>query len=174
MVGDGGGPSDWVADAAKRFGASDVAQRCAALLRGGEDAELLPYLAGRAIGLADGRADYWPRVWAARALRYAWDERAAPAVIDALADSAWRVREMAAKVVLQYELGEAADAVAALALDPVARVRAAAAAALGTIGESEHADALRELTRDPEDVVRRRAERALQSLSRRLDRTFGP
>jgi hypothetical protein len=34
-----------------------------------------------------------------RKLLYSWDEMARAAVLDALADEAWRVREMAAKVV---------------------------------------------------------------------------
>jgi HEAT repeat protein len=159
-----------VAAAVRRFGNAEVALRCAALLRGGEDSELLPYLAGPAVGLTGGRVDYWPRVWGARGLRYAWDERAGPAVVDALTDRAWRVREMAAKVALQYELGEAAEALAALGADPVARVRAAAAAALAQVGEAEHADILRDLIEDSEPLVRRRAVRSLRILSRRLDR----
>jgi hypothetical protein len=48
-------------------------------------------------GHADGKAGYWPRVWAARDLLHAWDDRAAAAIIQATADDAWRVREMAAK-----------------------------------------------------------------------------
>ena len=157
--------------AVARFGQSDVAMRCAAVLRGGEDSELDSYLAGGAIRLAESR-DYWRRVWAARGLRYAWDERAAPAVIDALSDDAWRVREWAAKLVLRYELGQAADEVAALGRDPVPRVRAAVAAALAKIGEAEHADVLHDLTDDPESFVRDRAERSLRALSERLDRAL--
>lgn len=154
----------------RRFGPGEVALRCAALLRGGSDLELLPYLAGPAVGLASGRVDYWPRVWGARGLRYAWHERAAAAVVDALGDPVWRVREMAAKVVQQYELGEAADALGELSADPVPRVRAAVAAALGTVGEAEHAEVLHGLAADPEPRVRRRAERGLRNLSERLDR----
>jgi HEAT repeat protein len=164
-----GRPAEWVADASSRFGEVEVALRCAELLRGGDDAELLRYLAGPAIGLA-ATVDYWPRVWAARGLRYAWDERAVPAVLDALTDPAWRVREMAAKVALQYELGETAEALAELTTDPVPRVRAAAAAALAQVGEAEQADVLRVLLDDPESLVSRRAERSLRALSQRLDR----
>jgi hypothetical protein len=170
-VADSRRPAEGVRAAVVQFGLSDVALRCAALLRGGEDEELNPYLAGRAVGLAKSR-DYWPRVWGARGLRYAWDKRAAPAVVDALSDVSWRVREMAAKVALQYELGEAADALASLCADSVPRVRAAAAAALGVVGESEHADALRVLANDSEPLVRRRAERSLRTLAKRLDRSF--
>lgn len=48
------------------------------------------------------------------------------AVLAALGDDAWRVREMAAKVIAKRRLGEALPAVAALRADPVPRVRAAA------------------------------------------------
>jgi HEAT repeat protein len=64
---------------------------------------------------------------------YAWDDNAADAVIAALADEAWRVREMAAKVVARRRLGDALTVVAALQQDPVPRVRAAAARALAVL-----------------------------------------
>ena len=84
--------------------------------------------------------DYWVRTWAARGLLHGWSEGAAdvavPAIVGALDDDAWRVREMAAKVVRRWRLHEAAAGVAALADDEVPRVRAAAARA-----RSELADA---------------------------------
>ena len=55
---------------------------------------------------------------------------ATAALIEAMGDGAWRVREMAAKVVARHRVGEALDAVAALRDDPVPRVRAAAARAV--------------------------------------------
>lgn len=70
--------------------------------------------------------DYWLRVWAARGLLWAWDDTARPAVVEALYDDAWRVREMAAKVVARHQLGDALPVVADLCNDPVQRVRAAA------------------------------------------------
>ena len=73
----------------------------------------------------DGGQQYWLRVWAARAL-YAWDEMARAAVLDALGDEAWRVREMAVKVVARRLVGEALAAVAELRQNPVNRVRLAA------------------------------------------------
>jgi hypothetical protein len=69
---------------------------------------------------------YWLRVWGARGLLYAWDDTARPAVVAALNDEHWRVREMAAKVVARHLLGEAMDPVAELRNDRVARVRQAA------------------------------------------------
>jgi HEAT repeat protein len=69
---------------------------------------------------------YWLRVWGARGLLYAWGDSAGPAVVAALADEHWRVREMAAKVVARRLIGEAIDAVAGLTSDEVPRVRQAA------------------------------------------------
>ena len=73
-----------------------------------------------------GKGGYWPRVWAARGLLHAWDDRATAVIIQATTDHAWRVREMAGKVVARHRVGDALDAVAALRDDPVPRVRAAA------------------------------------------------
>jgi hypothetical protein len=72
------------------------------------------------------RNQYWRRVWGARGLLYAWTDEAEGAVVAALADEHWRVREMAAKVVAKRGIGGALDAVTALRGDPVPRVRAAA------------------------------------------------
>jgi HEAT repeat protein len=65
----------------------------------------------------------------ARALLYAWDDSAQPAVLAALADESWRVREMAAKVVAKRKIGDALSVVAEMSTDPVPRVRAAVARA---------------------------------------------
>ena len=87
---------------------------------GGEHGELV--LGGQ----NGGRGGYWPRVWAARGLLHAWDDAATEAIIAATADEAWRVREMAAKVIARHRVGDALGAVAGLRDDPVPRVRAAA------------------------------------------------
>lgn len=113
---------------------------------------------------------YWPRVWAARGLLHGYDASAARSVVAALGDEAWRVREMAAKVVARWEVGEAADALVPLLADAVPRVRAAGVRALGVVGEGEHAEALHEVTDDPEEAVRRAAGDALDRLGVRLDR----
>jgi len=73
---------------------------------------------------------YWLRVWAARGLLHAYADQAEQAVIEALADEHWRVREMAAKVIARYRIGAALEAVAELRQDPVPRVRAAASRAV--------------------------------------------
>jgi hypothetical protein len=77
-------------------------------------------------GWNGGKTGYWPRVWAARGLLHAWDDTATDAITRAASDDAWRVREMAAKVVARHRVGDALDAVAALRGDAVPRVRAAA------------------------------------------------
>jgi hypothetical protein len=122
-----------------RRGRAQVVAGCVALLRGQDvDDGFILALSGPAghVVLDDGpaqRNQYWRRVWGARGLLYAWPdeapdeaEEAEAAVIDALADAHWRVREMAAKVVAKRRIGAALDSVAALREDPVPRVRAAA------------------------------------------------
>jgi hypothetical protein len=168
-------PSDRMREAAHRHGDAVIAQRAADVLRGGGyDDELLLYLGGPHAQkmLERGDKPYWPRVWAARALLYVWDPAAASAVVLALSDEHWRVREMAAKVCLKRTLSEALDRLAMLAGDPVPRVRAAAARALGALGEAEAAEPLRHLLDDVDRDVRIRAEQALDLLSRRLDRAL--
>jgi hypothetical protein len=119
-----------------RRGRDQVIDGCVALL-GGRDADddLILALAGPAglVMIHDGpaqRNQYWGRVWGARGLLYAFDERAADAVIGALRDEHWRVREMAAKVIARHKLGAALPAIAELRDDPVPRVRAASKRAL--------------------------------------------
>jgi hypothetical protein len=81
-------------------------------------------------GGAGGRPGYWPRVWGARGLLHQWDPAATEAIIEATHDEAWRVREMAAKVIARHAVGDALDAVAALRTDEVERVQAAASRAV--------------------------------------------
>jgi HEAT repeat protein len=119
-------------------GAAPLTAGCVALLAGRPDEvsdDLITVLGGESArtvldGNAGGRSGYWPRVWAARGLLHAWDPAATAAIIGATADEAWRVREMAAKVIARHRVGDAFDAVAALRTDPVERVRAAAARAV--------------------------------------------
>lgn len=121
-----------------RRGTAQVVAGCVTLLAGGDtDDSLVHALGGPAADSVLGphpRRDqrYFLRVWAARALLYAWDDGAESlrdAVLAALSDESWRVREMAAKVVARREIGEGLTAVAGLQQDPVPRVRAAAARA---------------------------------------------
>jgi HEAT repeat protein len=118
-----------------RRGQAEVVAACVGLLAGGEaDRAFVFAIGGPAAQSVLGphpRRDqrYFLRVWAARALLYAWDDSARDAVIAALADESWRVREMAAKVVSRRKLGDALPIVAGLRADPVPRVAAAAARA---------------------------------------------
>jgi len=142
------------AERARRGGPALIAD-CVALLEGRPDDvddRLITVLGGDAAqhvidGGEGGRSGYWPRVWAARGLLHAWpdpdpdsaadvnaadanpagsEDAATAAIIGALGDPRWRVREMAAKVIAAHRVGQALDAVAALRADPVPRVRAAA------------------------------------------------
>lgn len=116
---------------------------CVALLRGASadvDAALVVALGGPpARWVLTGEPsgpDYWLRVWAARGLLYAWSDEAGPAVLIALGDDAWRVREIAAKVVARRRLDDGFEPVADLQTDENTRVRAAAARALAALAAS--------------------------------------
>jgi hypothetical protein len=93
-----------------RRGTAQVVAGCIALLQGQDvDDDFILALGGPGGHriLDDGpaqRNQYWPRVWGARALLYAWTDEAEGAVVAALADEHWRVREMAAKVVAKRGL----------------------------------------------------------------------
>jgi len=86
-------------------------------------------------GRDGGLHGYWPRTWAARGLLHQWDDVATDAIIDATTHEAWRVREMAAKVIARHHVSPAIDAIVSLLDDDNARVRAAADRALRTIAE---------------------------------------
>jgi hypothetical protein len=119
-----------------RRGLPAVVSGCLGILDGRDsDEDLLIVLAGPAAypiinGLSGGMRGYWPRVWAMRGLLYAWEDRGAPAVIRGTTDEAWRVREMALRVITRHCLGEAIHAVAGLQADHSRRVGAAAERAL--------------------------------------------
>ena len=124
-------PRQSVEQACSRWGTLRVVNGCVDLVDGkGADDELILALGGPpAEWVRTGEPsgpDYWLRVWGARGLLYAWDESARPAVLRALNDESWRVREMALKVVARHDLAEAADQVASLKDDPSARVRRSA------------------------------------------------
>ena len=98
----------------------------------------MTWLGGAHAAALDARPEsrelvYFPRVWAARGLLYAWDPAAEAAVIGGLRDPAWRVREMCAKVVRVRRIREARTSLERLESDPVARVREAATKALDAL-----------------------------------------
>lgn len=125
-------PRQSVAAECERRGHAAVVSGCVDLLEGREaDDALVLALGGPAAqrvlaGKEGGKGGYWPRVWAARGLLHAWADEAAPAIARATTDDAWRVREMAAKVIARHQVDYAFAAVARLRGDPVPRVRAAA------------------------------------------------
>jgi hypothetical protein len=120
-----------------RRGKAAVLADCLALLRGETDLALLQSVGGQgAAKYFDGKQHddtYWFRVWGLRGLLWSWDDSAAPAVRDATTDEAWRVREMAAKVVARHLVAEAGTAVDRLRDDPVPRVRLAAERAVARL-----------------------------------------
>ena len=126
----------------ERRGRDAVIAGCIELLAGGAaDDDLILALGGPAApyvlsGGEGGPAGYWPRVWAARGLLHEWAEVATPVIVAATSDEAWRVREMAAKVIARHKVGDAMESVVALRGDPVPRVRAAADRAVMIVSAS--------------------------------------
>lgn len=123
----------------RRRGKPALISGCIDLLAGREvDDDLVLALGGVPAeyvleGNEGGRDGYWPRVWAARGLLHVWDDEAAAAVIRATTDDAWRVREMAAKVVARYQIDDALEAIVDLQADEVPRVRSAAGRAVAAL-----------------------------------------
>lgn len=116
-----------------------VVAGCIGLLQGRDvDADLILALGGPpAQWVVTGEPSgppYWLRVWATRGLLWAWDDAALGAVTEALNDEAWRVREMALKVIARHKLEDTLPTVTDLQGDPAARVRAAALRAIIRIG----------------------------------------
>ena len=122
-----------------RRGRAAVVAGCVRLIGGDDsDTSLILTLGGphAARVLHEGLPDvhrYWLRVWAVRGLLWAWEDSGLPGVRAALDDPAWRVREMAAKVVARHRLDDLLERVAALRDDPVPRVRTAAARAVAVL-----------------------------------------
>ncbi|WP_432950316.1 HEAT repeat domain-containing protein [Kribbella sp. CA-253562] len=179
-------PKDVVRAACAEYGEDVVVEWCVALLTGeisGEDAfgAELPKLVA-----ITGRPDpggwakpvdpvnyYWVRVWAARALMYAWRDEAVEGLRVVADDPAWRVREHVARITAQRELGELVDALLPMLEHELPRVRAAGVRAVGAAGEYEHVRAVEALRDDPDPTVRAAVEKALERLAARLDRSLG-
>ena len=171
-----------LAAAVARYGEATVVARAISLIAGNNEGEdFLLYLGGEhARGVLNGAPPlYWPELWGTRALLYVWDDSAVPAVDAALANQAWRVREMACRVVAFRAVSAGREVTAAserpvsealvpLLADEVPRVRAAAARALGDVGSASRADDIRSLLKDPEIDVRRGAENGLTRLRSRF------
>ena len=168
-------PERRLAAAVERYGQRDVVTLALSLLAGNhESEEFLLYVGGaHAQGLLDGAPVlYWPELWGARALLHVWDESAIDdaaktLMISALNNTAWRLREMGARLAATRGLPATSELVDLLT-DDVPRVRAAAATALSTLGSADHIDAVRALLKDPEIDVRRAAQRSLDALRKRV------
>ena len=132
-------PAKRVAAECARRGRTAVIRGCVDILDGrGVDEDLVVVLGGTGAeyvlsGREGGPDGPWPRVWAARGLLHAWDDSATSAVVGAVGDPAWRVREMALKVIARHRVGDASDVAVAAADDPVERVRAASARAVAIL-----------------------------------------
>ncbi|UNK69849.1 HEAT repeat domain-containing protein [Microbacterium sp. H1-D42] len=154
-------------------GESEVVTRALSLMAGNNEGDSFLILVGgeHAQGILDGAPPlYWPELWGTRTLLYAWDESAAPAVIRALGNPAWRVREMAARVIAARDLPAVAE-LTALITDDTPRVRIAAARALGAVGTMDDLDSIRTLLKDPLVEVRRGAQQARDALRARFPKS---
>ena len=114
-------------------GEAAVAQACVRLMTGEPPDQLMREVFGSQHSpawLEDPVNAYWLRVWGARGLMWNWDVRAVPALRRSLDDPAWRVREMAVKVVARRLVDDLQPEVAGRQHDPVLRVRTAATRAV--------------------------------------------
>lgn len=162
-------PAGRVRDAILDSSEAEVVELAVALLAGYNVGEEFLLVAGgtHAQGLIDGAPPlYWPEVWGARVLLYAWNDSATDAVLAGLQNQAWRVREMCCRVVATRHL-DAAPYLRELLTDDTARVRAAAARALGAVGTGDDAQLLSSLYRDAEIDVRRAAQQAAAAIEKR-------
>lgn len=165
-------PKQRIDAAVTRYGEAEVIDRALSLIAGNnEGKEFLLYVGGdHAQGVLDGApALYWPELWGVRALLHVWDDSAEPAVIKALSNPAWRVREMAARVVIERDI-PARPSLVKLLGDEKPRVRIAAARALGAVGELDDAERMLVLLKDSDIDVRRGVKQALDTLRKRFRR----
>ncbi|MGK9147846.1 HEAT repeat domain-containing protein [Plantibacter flavus] len=159
-----------IAEAVSSSSEQRVVERSVSLLAGGYEGEDFLRVVGghHAEGILGGApALYWPELWGTRALLHVWDDSAAPAVVAALGNQAWRVREMAARVCAERHIGDVASIVPLLN-DEHARVRSAGARALAAIGDADTKPILERLLTDPDREVRRTAQQSMRALADRL------
>ena len=159
-----------IAAASERHGEDVIVERAVSLIEGNnEGKEFLLIVGGEhAQGILDGAPVlYWPELWGTRALLHAWNDSAADAVRAALSNQAWRVREMATRVVATRRV-DAREQLVKLLADETPRVRASAARALGTVGTADDVEAMSALVKDEDIEVRRSAQQAVEALRKRL------
>lgn len=125
------GPAANVRRAAELFGRELVVDWCEDLVRGtaADDDRRRPDITW--LGGTIGWPSYWARVWGARGLLHIGPPTHPDVLVDALDDEAWRVREMALKVMIRYELDDPRGRIAALVEGENERVRYQALRALG-------------------------------------------
>jgi hypothetical protein len=131
-------PKERVEAECARRGRHELIAGCVRLVGGDyDDVALLTALAPEGSAkFFDGREhddEYWFRVWGMRGLLWAWDDAGLAAIRVGVTDEAWRVREMAAKVVARHLVGDALPLMTGLWDDPVPRVRAAADRAVAAL-----------------------------------------
>lgn len=166
-------PQKRIEVAVNKYGEEEVVAGAVSLMRGNNEGEVfLLYVGGEhAQGILDGAPVlYWPELWGTRTLLYVWDDSAIDAVIDALQNPAWRVREMAARVVAARNI-PATEELLGLLTDETPRVRIAGAKALGEVGTMEHIDPIKALLKDPIVDVRRGAQQGIEVLRKRFPRS---
>jgi hypothetical protein len=151
----------------------DLVDSCAELLSGAnwrEYGDQIRALGGKVSGLESGSwKDYWVRVWAARGLLHAWDDRASRALRQGLRDEHWRVVEMCLKVCRAHDVSQvSAECMSALKSE-TPRVRAAAIRALAVVGDVEHIEWVEALRGDVVPTVANAAKRAAKEMRIRLD-----
>ncbi|MHA3684942.1 HEAT repeat domain-containing protein [Leucobacter sp. HY1908] len=159
--------------AVKYYGEAEVIDRALSLMDGNNEGEdFLLFVGGEhAQGILDGAPVlYWPELWGLRALLYVWHDKATPAVVNALHNTAWRVREMAARVIAARELPAATELTELLG-DDTPRVRIAAARALGAVGKLDNVEDVRPLLKDSQVEVRRAAQQGIDALRARSPRS---
>lgn len=174
-------PRDGSRSLANRLGEADAVDVLVRLLSGGvPERDLLwaPYR-GVLLDIGDGHAerlmvdesgrrlDYWPRVWAARALAYVGTTDAGPALLAALGDEHWRVRMTAIQTIGRLGIDDATSALVACLKDEHPRVASAAILALERVGKEEAVEGLLQL--DAKDSRREPVERAVARIIERED-----
>jgi HEAT repeat protein len=115
------------------------------------------------------RLDYWPRVWAARALAYVGTKDAGSALLTALRDDHWRVRMTAIQTIGRLGIEDAIRELLERLDDEHPRVASAAVLALERVGNEEAVEGL--LQWGATDRQRNRAERAVARIMARVDDT---
>lgn len=172
-------PRALLAEAVAEYGIHTVIDTCLALIEGHDRYDLLAmpltYLGGQAAhgqldrgDLAARGQSHWPRTWGVRGLVYAWLPYASPGVVRALGDPHWRVREMAAKVVVRHRVADASDALLPLVGDAAApRVQVSAVRAASEVGDGRHLARIEELRPGDRAVSLARAA-AVRELRRRV------